>query len=177
MRFKFLKVLGLLTILLTAFLMMDAEASAQNAESAEQPAAKEEKEEPPPGLAELVHMSSELNERLNRLQRQSGIVFDLTAAQKWYDAITVKLDKLTERVQTQKSIEKPTYQDLTELKAVIRAENNANMDQIDNITAAIRKVESWRIEWLKESRQWTKWQEDQLDGMFPRLTKKVRSFE
>ena len=145
--------------------MMDAEASAQNAESAEQPAAKEEKEESPPGLAELVHMSSELNERLNRLQRQSGTVFDLTAAQKWYDAITVKLDKLTERVQTQKSIEKPTYQDLTELKAVIRAEDNANQDQIDNITAAIRKVESWRIEWLKESRQWTKWQEDLLQSV------------
>ncbi len=165
MRFKFLKVLGLLTILLTAFPMMGAEASAQNAESAEQPVAREEKEVPPPGLSELVHMSGELKERLNRLQRQSGTVFDLPAAQKWYDDITVKLDKLTERVQTQKSIEKPTYQDLTELKAVIRAENNANMDQIDNITAAIRKVESWRIEWSKESRQWTKWQEDLLQAV------------
>ena len=126
MPFKSMKVLGLLTVLLTALLMVDADASAQKTESAEQPAAKEKKEEPPPGLAELVSMASELNERLSRLQRQIGTVFDLTAARKWYDAITVKLDKLTERVQTQKSIEKPTYQDLAELKAVIRQKDGAD---------------------------------------------------
>ncbi len=165
MPFKSMKVLGLLTGLLTALLMVDADASAQKAESAEQPAAKEKKEEPPPGLAELVSMSSELNERLSHLQRQIGTVFDLTAAQRWYDAITVKLDKLTERVQTQKSIEKPTYQDLAELKAVIRQKNGANNDQINNIIKAINKVENWRIEWLKEYQQWTKWQETLLKSV------------
>ena len=150
MRNKSIKVLGLLTIILTAFLIIGAEASAQKAESSEQPAASEKKEQPPPGLADLVSKSNELIERLNRLQRQIGTVFDLSAAQKWYDEITEKLDKLTERVQTQKSTEKPTYQDLGELKATIRAQDGANNDQVDNITAAIRKVESWRIEWLKE---------------------------
>jgi len=159
MHIKSIKVLGLLTILLTVFLMIGAEASAQKAESSEQPAAIEKKEQPPPSLADLVSKSNELNERLNRLQRQIETVFDLPAAQKWYDEITEKLDKLTEQVQTQKSTEKPTYQDLAELKATIRAQDGANNDQIDNITAAIRKVESWRIEWLKEYEQWTKWQE------------------
>ena len=159
MPFRIFKFLGLLTILLTALQMMPAEASAQNAKSSEQPAVEDKKEGPPPGLAELVSKSSKLNERLNLLQRQIGNVFDLTAAQEWYDSITLKLEKLTERVQIQKSVEKPTYQDLAELKAAIRARGSANVDQIDDISAAIRKVEHWRIEWLKEYQQWTRWQE------------------
>ncbi|MGB5750434.1 MAG: mechanosensitive ion channel domain-containing protein, partial [Desulfobacterales bacterium] len=159
MPFRSMKWLELLIILLMALVMADAVAIAQNSESAEQQAPKEKKEEPPPGLAEIVSMSNELNERLNRLQRQIGTVFDLTAAQKWYDSVTVNLEKLTERVQTQKSIEKPTYQDLAELKSVIREENSTNNDQIKNITAAIHRVENWRFEWLKEFQQWTKWQE------------------
>jgi len=154
-----MKVLGLLIILSTALLMVNADASAQNAKSSEQPATEDKKEEPPPGLAELVSKSSKLKERLSGLQRQSGKVFDLSAAQEWYDSNTVKLDKLIERVDAQKSIEKPTYQDLAELKGAIRQADSANNDQIDNITSAIRKVESWRIEWLKEYEQWTKWQE------------------
>jgi len=159
MTLRIMKVLGLLFILLATPLMIDIEARAQKAEPAEQPSAMEKTEEPPPGLAELVSMSGELNERFSRLQKQMGKVFDLTAAQKWYDAITVRLDKLTERVQAQKSLEKPTYQDLAELKAVIREENRSTKDQIENITAAIHSVENWRFEWLKESQQWSKWQE------------------
>ncbi len=158
MPFRIIKVLGLTTILLTTPLMINIEAHAATSESSEQPVA-EKKEEPPPGLAELVSKSSKLNERLNRLQREIGTVFDLTAAKKWYDTITLKLDKLSERVQAQKSVEKPTYQDLAELKSVIREQDSANNDKIDNITEAIRQVESWRIEWLKEYQQWTRWQE------------------
>jgi len=158
MRIKSIKVLGLLTILLAAFLMIDAEASAQNAESAEQPDAKEIKEEPLPGLAKLVSMSSELNERLNRLQSQIGTLIDLSAAQESYESIIKDIDKLTESVQSQKTTEKPTYQDLAELKTGILEENDINKDQIENISAVIRKVESWRIDWLKEQQKWTKWQ-------------------
>jgi small-conductance mechanosensitive channel len=164
MGIKSIKMLGLLIILLTPFVMIDAEASAQNAESAEQPAAKDLKEEPPPGLAELVSKSSELNERLSRLQSQIAAVFDLAAAQKSYDSIIENLAKLTERVQAQKSIEKPTYQDLAELKAAVREENNTNNDQIEKITAAVQKVEGWRIEWLKEHRKWSRWQETLLQS-------------
>ncbi len=159
MRFRSMKVLGLLIALSMAMLMIMAEASAQKNQASEQPATEEKKEERSPGLAELVSMSSELNERLSRLQAQIGNVLDTGAAQKWYDATTVKLDTLTERVQVQKSIEKPTYQDLAELKGTIRQEDSANNDQIDKITSAIHKVESWRLEWLKEYQRWTKWQE------------------
>jgi small-conductance mechanosensitive channel len=154
-----MKVLGLLIALSMALLMIHADAGAQNTESAEQPAAEVKKEEPPPGLAELVSRSSKLNERLSRLQRQTESVFDLSAAQEWYDSTTVKLDKLTERVDGQKSIEKPTYQDLAELKGAIRQADSTNNDQIGDFTRAIRKVESWRIEWLEEYEQWTRWQE------------------
>ena len=164
MIFKSMKVLGLLTILLTSLLMNDADASAPKAESTKQPATEVKTEEPPPGLAELVSMASELNDRLSRLQAQIGNAFDTGAAQKWYDSTTVKLDTLTERVQAQKSIEKPAYQDLAELKGAIRQEDSANNDQIDKITSAIRKVENWRIEWLKEYQRWTKWQETLLQS-------------
>ena len=159
MLFRSMKVLGASFILLTALLMVNADASAQKNQASEQPSVEEKKEEPPPGLAELVSKSGKLNERLNGLQRQIGNVFDLDAAREWYDSITEKLDKLTERVQAQKSIEKPNYQDLAELTAVIRQADLSNNGQIKNIMAAIRKVEGWRIEWLKEYEQWTRWQE------------------
>ena len=159
MLFRPMKVLGLLIALSMALLMINADASAQDAESSEQPTAEVKKEEPPPGLAELVSKSSKLNERLSRLQRQTGKVFDLSAAQEWHDSATVKLDKLSERVDDQKSLEKPTYQDLAELKGAIRQAGSANNDQIGNFTSAIRKVESWRFEWLEEYEQWTSWQE------------------
>ena len=139
---RILKTTGLLTVLLTALLLTTTGTFAQDAKSSDKPAAEEKKEQPPPGLAELVSRSSELNERLNRLESQIGTVFDLTAAKEWYDNITEKLDKLTQRVEEQKSVEKPTYQDLAELKAAIRARDNANNDQIENITEAIRRVES-----------------------------------
>jgi hypothetical protein len=58
MPFKLLKLWGLLTVLLTVMLMNNAEAVAQNAESSKQPASEGKKEQPPPGLAELVHMAS-----------------------------------------------------------------------------------------------------------------------
>ena len=159
MLLKSIKVLGVLFILLTSLLPINTAAGAQKDPSAGQPAIEATKEEPPPGLAELVSKSGKLNERLNGLQRQVGNVFDLAAAREWYDSITEKLDKLTERVQAQKSIEKPNYQDLSELTAVIRQADLSNNGQIKNITAAIRKVEGWRIEWLKEYEQWTRWQE------------------
>ena len=91
MPFKSLKLWGLLTILLTVLLMIDAKAGAQNAESSEQPASKENEEQPPPGLAELVHMASELDQRFNSLERKIETVFDLNAAKKRYDSNTENL--------------------------------------------------------------------------------------
>ena len=158
MLLKSMKVLGALFILLTILLPMNTGAGAQKAPSAEQPAIEATKDGPPPGLAELVSKSGELNERLSDLERKLGNVFDLDAAREWYDSISEKLDKLTERVQAQKSIEKPNYHDLAELTAVIRQADISNTGQIKNITAAIHKVEGWRIEWLKEYEQWTRWQ-------------------
>jgi hypothetical protein len=126
MPFKSLKLWGLLTILLTVLLMISAEAGAQNAESSKQPASLEKEEQPPPGLAELVHMASEMDERFHSLERKIETVFDLKAAQKRYESNTKKLEKLTERVQAQKAIENPSYQDLVELKAAIRERDSTN---------------------------------------------------
>ncbi len=159
MRFRSIKLLGFLIALSTALVLMHTGARAQNSESTESAAAIEKKEQLPPGLAELVSKSSELNERLSRLQIQIGSVFNLSSAQESNNAVIENLDKLTENVQTQKTLEKQTYQDLAELKAGIRELDNANSDQIEKITAAVKKVEGWRIEWLKEYRQWTEWQE------------------
>ena len=165
MPFRKIRVTGLLTIMFAALPMVITTVFAQNAKSSNQPAAVEKKEQPPPGLAELVSRSSKLNERLNRLQEEIGAVFDLEAAKKWYDEIVLRLDKLGERIQVQKAIEKPTYQDLAELKAAIRERDDANKDQIDRITEAIRKVEQWRAEWLNEYQQWTRWQETLLKSV------------
>lgn len=163
---RLVRILGLLVaFLLTAALMNGSDAIAQNAESTEKTAAKGKAEDPPPGLAKLVSMSSQLNERLIRLQSQFGSLFDLSKAEESNKAIIESVEKLTERVQDQKIVEKPTYQDLAELKAAIREENEANNDQIKKITTAIQKAESWRIEWLKEQQRWMKWQTNLLKSV------------
>ena len=97
MPFRIEKVLGLLSILLVVPLMIPIDARAANTDSAEQPAIQGKTEEPPPGLAELVSRSSKLHERLSQLEKKIIAVFDLPSAKKWYDEITVKLEKLTER--------------------------------------------------------------------------------
>jgi len=158
MPFKSLKLWGLLSILLTVLLMVGAEAVAQNAESSKQPASKEKEEKPPPGLAELVHMASKLDERFNSLERKIETVFDLNAAKKRYDANIEKFEKLTKRVQTQIAEENPSYQDLAELKAAIREKDKTNKNQINQIRNAIIKVENWRAEWLDEYQKWTLWE-------------------
>ena len=155
MPFKLLKLLGLLTILLTVLLMINVEAGAQNAESSKQPASLEKDEQPPPGLAELVHMASKLEERFNSLEQKIKTVFDLKAAKKRYDSNTEKFEKLTERVQAQKAVENPSYQDLAELKAAIRERDKTNKEQTTKIRNAISKVENWRAEWLDEYQKWT----------------------
>jgi len=142
MFFKSLKLRGLLTILLTVLLMISAEAGAQNAESSKQPASSEKEEQPPPGLAELVHMASKLDERYNSLERKIETIFDLKAAKKRYDSNTEKFEKLTERVQAKIAEENPSYQDLAELKSAIRERDKTNKDQINKIRNAISKVEN-----------------------------------
>ena len=158
MPFKSSNLRELLIILLTALLMVSPAAGAQDADKSKQPAPPEEKEQPPPGLAELVQMSSRLDERFNELERKMATVFDLSVAQKHYESGIEKLAKLTERVQKQLAVEIPSYQDLAELKAAIRATNNTNNDQVDAIRDAISTVEIWRAEWLDDYQKWTRWE-------------------
>lgn len=157
MQFKSLKIIYFLGLLLAILLMSGGTVIAQQKEAAED-AAKAKEEEAPPKLAELVHMASEFDERFNDLQREIGLVYDLTAAEKSYASITEKLEELTERVEKLKSTKNPTYQDLAELKAAIRENDGASENQIETLTTAINKVESWRTEWLEARQSWTKWQ-------------------
>ena len=150
-------------ILLTAVLVTSAAAGAQDADTSKQPAPPEEKKQPPPGLAELVQLGSELDERFSQLERNIATVFDLNAAQKRYESNLEELDKLTERVQAQLAVENPSYQDLAQLKAAIRARDNTNNDEINAVRDAIRTVEIWRAEWLDAYQKWTSWENTLLN--------------
>lgn len=163
MLFKSSNLRELLIVLLTALLMVSTAAGAQDADKSKQPAPPEEKEQPPPGLAELVQMSSKLDERFSQLEKEMATVFDLNAAQKRYESNLEELDKLTERVQAQLAVENPSYQDLAELKAAIRASDNTNTDEIDAVRDAIRTVEIWRAEWLDAYQTWTRWENTLLN--------------
>jgi hypothetical protein len=159
MPFKSLRLWWVLLIfLLTALLTVTTLASAQNADKSEQAAPLEEIEQPPPGLAELVQMGSGLDERFNGLERELATVFELNAAQKRYESSIEELDKLTERVQAQLAVENPSYQDIAELKAAIRARDNTNNDEIDTIRDAIKTVEIRRAEWMDAYQKWTRWE-------------------
>ena len=159
MRFKVNKIICLAVMAWAVTIMTDPQVFAQQTDKTGSSEATEKKEDPLPGLAELVHNATKLDERFTDLQRRIGKVYDLEKTENRFDSITEDLDKLKEKTLKLQSSDKPNYQDLAELKAAFQAESGDCIDIIESITATVNKVEGWRAEWLGESERWTKWQD------------------
>jgi len=153
------KVFCLVMMLLAVMLMVNPQGFTQQTGTAESPAAAQKEEEPLPGLAELVHEATRLDENFSDLQRRIANVYDPQKAETQFASITETLDKLKEKTKKLQSADKPNYQNLTELKSAFRENAKHASDMIESVTAAINKVEGWRAEWLGEFERWTKWQE------------------
>ncbi|UCE53034.1 MAG: mechanosensitive ion channel [Desulfobacterales bacterium] len=162
MRFQKLKTCWCLGML-TALLLLHSEMVI--ATTSEDKTAKEAEEEKLPGLAELVQMASELDDRLNDLDRNFEEIYDFAEAEKSNTTITQNLEKLAERLQSLKSSKKYAYEHVAELKSAIRHEEGAITDEIETISAVINKVENWRKEWLDDNQKWTKWQSSSLGDL------------
>ena len=142
-----------------AVLMTGPQGFAQSTDNAGSSAATETKDEPLPGLAELVHLATKLDERFADLQRRIGKAYDFEEADKRFASISDDLDKLKEKTLKMQSSDKPKYQDLAELKSAFQVEAGDCIDIIESITQTINKVEGWRAEWLGEFERWAKWQD------------------
>jgi len=153
-----IKLFGPVMILLTAMLMVNSRGFAQQTDTAGSSAAVQKEEEPLPGLADLVHKATKLDEQYADLQRRIRKVYDHEKAENQFTSITEGLDKLKEKTQKLQTTDKPNYQDLAQLKSAFREKANDAGDLIESVTAAIHKVEGWRAEWLGEFERWTKWQ-------------------
>jgi len=151
------KMFILVMILLPAMPMVNSQAFAQQTDTAGSSAAAQKEEKPLPGLADLVHKATKLDERFADLQRRIGKVYDIEKAENQFASITEGLDKLKEKTQKLQSSDKPNYQDLAQLKSAFREKANDAGDMIESVTASIHKVEGWRAEWLGEFELWTKW--------------------
>ena len=158
LKFQAFKMLCAVMILSTAVLMLNPQGLAQQTDTAKTSAATEKEQEPLPGLAELVHQASKLEENFTDLQRRIPKVYDLAETEKWFVSFTEKLGSLKEKTQKLKSSDKSKYQDLAELKSAFQQKADDCGDTIESITKSINKVESWRAEWLGEFEKWTKWQ-------------------
>ena len=155
MIFKPAKTICLMTILLVSMLVVDLPGFAQTADSSGQ---AQKQEEVLPGLAELVHNATRLDEQFSDLQRRIKKVYEPEKAENRFASLTEGFDKLKEKTQKLQESDKPNYQDLAQLKTAFREKANDAGDLIESITASINKVENWRADWLGEFEQWTKWQ-------------------
>ena len=155
-----------LTVLVWASVMTAVPpASAQSDSSSGSSAATQKKEVPLPGLAELVHLATKLEERFTDLQRRLGKVHDHDKTVERFASISEDLEKLKEKSLKLQSSDKPNYQNLAELKSAFQVEAGDCIDIIESITQAIRKVEGWRAEWLGEFEKWSKWEDAMLKSV------------
>jgi len=128
------KMFCLVMILLTAMLMVNSQGFAQQTDTAGSSAAVQKEEEPLPGLAELVHKATKLDEQYADLQRRIRKVYDLEKAENQFASITEGLDKLKEKTQKLQTTDKPNYQDLAQLKSAFREKANDAGDLIESVS-------------------------------------------
>jgi small-conductance mechanosensitive channel len=160
-------VLIFLAIILTcAFLIYPGIANSQNQANGDPAATPKDAEKPKlPDLSEVVIQAAELGNRLSDLRGSLKKVFNFEKADKSFTALNESIAKLGEELLELQNSEKNTYEQLTAIKTSIRRQDTGLTDQIDLISAAIRKVGSWNREWKAESARWEMWRAAILQEM------------
>jgi small-conductance mechanosensitive channel len=132
---------------------------AQQSDPAESSAAADKAAEKLPGLAELVHKSTRLDETFSDLQRGFPKIYDRKKMEERFASLTEKIAQLKEKTLKLQSSDKLNYQDLAALKSAFQQKSGDCGDLVDSITGSINRAERWRAEWLGEFEKWTRWQE------------------
>ena len=115
-----IRILGLVVMLSTALLLVNPPGMAQQTNPTGSSTATEKETEKLPGLAELVHKATILDEKFSDLQRRFPKIYDNKETEERFAAISEKLAKLKEKTQQLQSSDKLNYQDLAALKSAFQ---------------------------------------------------------
>jgi hypothetical protein len=123
--------------------------AAQQTDATKSEDEQKEKQEPVPGLADLIRQASQLRSRFTKLEKNivklynfSGFEEKLVKLQKGISGLSSDVDKL-------KNSESYSYDQLVELKKAIHIRRGSVDNMIEPIASAIQQIESWRDEWAK----------------------------
>jgi small-conductance mechanosensitive channel len=124
----------------------------------------------PPELADIVPLAAGLAGRLADLKRKTEGGLDISAIEKKCIGIETHLSDLSAELERLRDSRDYKYSQLVELRKTIGQES-VSYEAIDMpIRQAIRRLESWRKEWLAERKRWDGWQSSlQEEGDFGRL--------
>ena len=118
--FKTISILGLATVFTAVLLVVNQNGLAQQNGSTESTAAKQAVAEKLPGLAQLVHKSTRLDENFSDLQRRLPKIYEREKMEERFASLTEKIAKLKEKTLSLQSSDKLNYQDLAALKSAFQ---------------------------------------------------------
>lgn len=154
---KGLHILLLLIILLPAKSLLYAQTAEEQS-----PSVKQEKTAAP-GLGDIIPLASELNSRFRILESKFTGLLDISAAESQYAAIESGLEQLSNQLEQLKESEDYKYNRLVALRGTIKQKNELLKETGIPIIQAIRQIESWKTEWLREKGYWDDWQTTLLE--------------
>jgi small-conductance mechanosensitive channel len=132
--------------------------AAQQAGTENSEGEQKEKEEPVPGLAELIRHASQLRNRYTKLENNIAKLYDFSGFEEKLVELQNDISGLESDLEKLKNSESYSYDQLVELKKAIHIKRGSVDKMIEPIADAIQQIESRRDEWVKEGDRWNKWQ-------------------
>ena len=119
-----IRILGLVILLSAAMLIAKPGGLAQQSGASDSAAATEKAAEKLPGLAELVHKSTKLDEQFSELQRRFPKIYDGAKIEEKFASLTERLTNLKEKTEKLQASDKLNYQDLAALKSAFQQKSD-----------------------------------------------------
>lgn len=119
---------------------------------------KEQEEATTPDMADLFPKTAELSKRLTDLEKSLDEVFDPSAAENSFRDTEKKLSDFSRQLEDLKTTKTTGYYQLMQLKTALQLERDSLKKNIEPLTENLMKVSALNSEWLKEKKQWSKWQ-------------------
>ncbi len=151
-------------VILMAVLLISSRVPAREQPHGSQTSGAESKApSPAPDLADVIPSAATLTGHLTALENKIKGGLDISAFEKKYDGIEVNLKGPEDQLQRLKDSKEYKYNKLLELGQTIKEENESFEKISKPLTDAIRRLETWRKEWLTEKKRWNEWQSSLLE--------------
>ncbi len=126
-----------------------------------------------PGLAKIIPLSAELSGLFARLQNNINQGDDFSAIETKYAAIAAELEESTRKFDQLKEVDGYSIAQLHKLRGDAANKKFLLAFVSKPLITEIRRIDSWKTEWLSEKRRWEVWQASLLKDQSPEQIKQV----